>query len=104
MKERDVRGRCRVITSASVMEGVADHAEAIDPQTSSLDLSRFGAVTQQTPVQAKPRQTRDRGLQGGKAIIKRQQGRPAKSGDHRLFLNAQNRRMRFRRVHWPVCH
>ena len=64
----------------------------------SLDTGKTrDAVPLQAPMQRRPCQVRDRGLQGIEAIIQRQQRVPSEGDDCRLFFLGLNRRSRFLR-------
>lgn len=58
----------------------------------------------QTTMQGGSRQTRDRRLQGIKAVVERQQAVPPKGNNHRLVLDAENRGMGFRRAHGLIAN
>ena len=62
------------------------------------------AVALQATVQGRPRQVRDRRLQGIEAVIERQQCVLAEGDDHRLFLGRQNRRARGLRTHRRIVN
>jgi hypothetical protein len=59
------------------------------------------AVPLQAPVQSRPYQVRDRGLESIETIIQRQQRVPSEGDDRRLLFLGQDRRPRFLR---PCLH
>ncbi len=64
-----------------------------------LDVRQAGnAMSLQAPVQRRPRQVRDRRLQGVEAIVQRQQGMASKGNDRRFPGLGQNRRARLCRT------
>ena len=64
----------------------------------ALDIRQArDAVTLQAPMQRRPRQVRDRWLQGIEAVVQRQQRVASEGDDHRLLGLGQHRGPRFRR-------
>jgi hypothetical protein len=56
----------------------------------------------QTPVKGRARQMRDRGLQGIKAVVERQQSMPSECNDDGLFLDGQDCRSGLLGSCWQV--
>ena len=78
------------------MDGVAPELLALGLVAFNIRQAR-DAMSLQTPVQCRPRQMRDRRLQGIKAIVQWQKRMAPERDDHRRLSPRQDRGPRFRR-------